>query len=358
MSEFDLHKLLQDVFAPQPGERVVVLADLPRDRFKNTPDWTDRRRMAEEWRAGFASLGLDVLPLVSYPATGSSNAELPENGEMEGRPVRLADVVASCNIAVAMTEFSATAPLTEWMKASSGRLRAASMPGVLRRMEQTALAADYVEVGRKARILAERLTRAESAEVTFSTGHVVRFDLRHRRARADDGHCRPGRHTQAINLPGGEAFIVPYEGEIPGDPSGTSGTLPVNRDGETVLLEVKGNRIVNVAGRGAAAVELRSFFETDPARCNVAELGFGCNDRAVVTGNVLEDEKAGMHWAYGRSEHLGGMTGPSAFSRPEHVVHHDIVYAPGCPITASLVRLTYAGGGHEDILREESYCVF
>ena len=33
---------------------------------------------------------------------------------------------------------------------------------------------------------------------------------------------------------------------------------------------------------------------------------------AEVTGCVLEDEKAGFHWAFGRSDHLGGVVGVPA----------------------------------------------
>lgn len=357
VSGFDLIRLLRDVFEPKAGERVVVLADRPHGALRDSPAWAERRRMAEEWRAGFAALGAEALPLLTYPATGSHNADLPAEGLLGERVVRVGDVVLACDIAVALTEFSATAPLNAWIRQSRGRLRAASLPGVERRMEQTALAADYAQVGRRARMLAERLTRAESAEVTFSTGHFVRFDLRYRRGYADDGRCAPGA-ARAINLPSGEAYVVPYEGERPGEPSRTEGVLPVERGGETILLNVRDNRIREVVGKGPAAAEWRKFFAEDPARANVAELGLGCNDRAVVTGNVLEDEKVGFHWAYGRSEHLGGVTGADAFLKPEHVVHQDLVYAPGCPVTVSLLRLIYPDGGHEDILREGVYCIF
>ena len=76
--------------------------------------------------------------------------------------------------------------------------------------------------------------------------------------------------------------------------------------GEMVRLEIARNRVVEVLGRNESAADLRNFLALDGARRNVAELGLGCNPRARVWGNVLEDEKAGPHIALGRSEHIGG----------------------------------------------------
>jgi hypothetical protein len=311
--------------------------------------------MAEEWRQAFARLGQPVHPLVSYPCTGAGNADLPEFGEADGKPVRLADLFAQTSIAVGMCQFSATAPLMAFARKLPA-FRAASMPNVLRRMEKSALAADYAQVARKCEILRERLARAESARLVFATGHEVTFDLRYRTAKADDGQCRgPGR---VINLPSGETFIVPYEGERAGEPSRTAGEIPVGRDGEVALLHVAANVIERVTGTGPLATHLRALYDADPARRNIAELGLGCNDRAIVTGNVLEDEKAGLHWAYGRSEHLGGTVGPDRFLKPENVLHHDIVYARGCPIAMRLVTLAYRDGTSEEILQDGDFVVF
>jgi leucyl aminopeptidase (aminopeptidase T) len=354
---FDLEKLLRDVFDPEPAERVLVMVDLPHGNLLDDPDWVERRRMAAEWIEGFRRLGADVRPLLSYPATPASNADLPETGAMEGKSARLADELASADIAVAMTRHSATAPLSVFIQRHPS-LRVASMPGVLRRMEQTSLGADYREVARKAHILRDLLIGAESAEIAFSTGHTAVFDLRFRTPHADDGLCtREKKGFRLINLPSGEAFIVPYEGERPGEPSRTRGTIPVSRKGDLALLRVEENRIVNIEGSGPAASFLREHFAVDPARRNVAELGLGCNDRAVVTGSVLEDEKAGFHWAYGRSEHLGGTVGPSAFARPENVLHHDIVYAPGCPIEVRRLVL-HKTSGAITVIENSCYRVF
>lgn len=354
---FDLHKLLRDVFDPDPSDSVLVMADEPRPGLSDDPDWADRRKMAAEWREAFKAFGSRVAPLLLYPASAGNNADLPEFGEQDGSRVRIADAIQSATLVVAMTRFSATAPLSAFVRSRTD-LRAASMPGVLRRMERSALAADYREVGRRARVLAERLDRAESAVVVFSTGHSCFFDLRFRNGHADDGDCTKSKKGfRLINLPSGEAFIVPYEGERPGMPSRTEGQIPFARDGDLAIFQIRQNRIEAIEG-SVLAERLSRHFDIDPARRNLAELGLGCNDCAIVAGNVLEDEKAGFHWAYGRSEHLGGVTGPGSFKDPANVVHHDVVYALGSPISISELTLIYPDGSREQLMLHGRYTIF
>ncbi|HMP74054.1 MAG TPA: aminopeptidase [Kiritimatiellia bacterium] len=355
MTTFNLPRLLRDVFDPQPGETALVIVDVPHGSIPDHQDWKDRRDMAADWQKALVELGVPTPPVLFYPATGANNGDLPLHGQLDGKTVVLHDLIAKANIVTAMTRYSATAPLS-MLTRRYPKLRVASMPNVLRRMEQSALAADYTEVARKANLLADLLERAERAEITFDTGHHVTFDLRHRHAHADDGMCRPDKQGfRLINLPSGEAFIVPYEGERPGDPSRTRGEIPLSWKGQTCVVHVEQNRITDISGPSPAAEELRAHFDVDPARRNIAELGLGCNDRAIITGNVLEDEKAGFHWAYGRSEHLGGTVAPDAFSDPAHVVHHDIVYAPGCPITIRRLDLLDPSGQAQAVIINGAY---
>jgi len=74
----------------------------------------------------------------------------------------------------------------------------------------------------------------------------------------------------------------------------------------------------------------------------IAEVAIGCNDKAVVTGNVLEDEKAGFHRAYGRSDRIGGTVGVAEFSSPDKVYHRDIVYAKDSPIVCSRLEFVFS----------------
>jgi len=359
----NLEKLLMDVFAPQPGEKVLVMSDLPRGEWADNERWADRREMAIEWHSAFqqlgTKLGFSVHPLLTYPATGAHNGPLPEEGEIDGQQIRFEEIFADTNIVVALTEYSATAPLIEFTQ-KLPNLRAASMPGVMKSMEQTALAADYSEVARKSHILAAKLDQALGAEVEFSTGHRMYFDLRNRKAEADDGQLHADKEgMRVINLPSGEAYIAPYEGELEGQPSQTEGTIPMMYGGELVLLRVQENRISEVIGDSPEAAQIRGYIAMDEARRNIAELGLGCNDKAIISGNVLEDEKVqGMHWALGRSDHIGGTVGVADFSDPAHVVHWDIVYPKGGPIEIARLVLEYEDGTSEEIIRDGQYTIF
>lgn len=339
----DIQKLFTDVFDPQPGETALVLLDTPHGQIADTPPWAQRRAMAERWHQALAQLGAKcgfrTLPLASYPATGAHNAQLPSAGLQAGLPIALDDLAAQATLVLALTQFSASAPLIGWTQRWP-RLRVASMPLVAPEMEATALAADHAQLARTCAALHDRLQQAEYAQIRFSNGDKLTLDLRFRTAHVDDGRLHMGKQPpRLVNLPSGEAYTALYEGERPATPSETRGVLPVEWRGEIVRLEIDRNRVIDVLGRGEAAADLRNMLALDGARRNIAELGLGCNPMARVWGNVLEDEKAGPHIALGRSEHLGGVIGPDAFEDPRHIWHHDFVYARESPIFMTELNL-------------------
>jgi leucyl aminopeptidase (aminopeptidase T) len=355
---FNVQKLFTDVFNPEKGETVLIIVDTAREKQKETPEWQRRHQMATEWHQEIESLGktigFDVLPIVKYPATFKQNADLPWS---EGEPSTLNEALSKATIALALTEFSASAPLIGWSK-SHADFRAASMPMVTKNMEQTSLAADYIEVGRRCRELKNILEGAQGIDVAFSTGHRCFFDVRFRECLTEDGYLpRNKEGFRLINLPSGETFYATYEGEK-GEPSLTSGELPIMKNGELVVFKVEENSIVEVIGEGKHANEFKDFFALDTARRNIAECAFGTNPEAVVTGNVLEDEKAGFHWAYGRSDHIGGITGVNSFISPANVVHFDWVYAKNSPISVKEATAIFDGNKTVTIIKNGDYLVF
>lgn len=372
----ELIALIRRVFSPTASDlRLAILVDLPDARLPDNPEWAARRRMAAEWAALLApkrdALGLDVR-LYAYRNVRTNNADLPASltrvepgrlsADAEGLDPAaaedLAQVVAGHSLILAPTELSATAPLK--LLARAHGFRAATMPGFAASMIP-ALRLDYGEVRRRVRVLKDLLDRAVRADLAFEVDgreeHVLALDLRHRSAHASDGVLdAPGT---AGNLPSGEAYIVPYEGERPGDPSRSAGVLPVQFGDGVVLFHVEANRAVRASGEGAAAAEHAAWLAREPAYGNLAELGLGVlADLGVEpVGEILLDEKLGLHVAFGRSDHFGGQVGAARFSSPEAVVHIDRVYLPVLQprVVARRVDLAFEDGSTVALMRDGSY---
>jgi len=377
LSRTDLVSLVERVFRPRAGDRAIaVLVDLPDAPTPDHEAWRVRRAMAADWarelREARAQTGLDA-DLVLYRNVGMNNAELPGEcwlhaggelpasaDELRGPPVSFDQVFAGHGILLAPTQFSTTAPLK--LQARRHGFRAATMPGFSAGMIP-ALKLDYVEVNRRVALLKGLLDRATEARLLFrvdgGAGHRLRLDLRHRTAHASGGLLHePGT---AGNLPSGEAYVVPYEGEREGDPSRTEGTLPVQLGGEVVLYRVAANRALGVEPGGAVAEAEAQRLAREPAYGNLAELGLGVLSELGVgaSGEVLLDEKLGLHIAFGRSDHFGGQIGPGQFSSPEAVVHIDRVYIDSLQprVVVAAAELELEGGAVLPLVREGRYVV-
>ena len=77
--------------------------------------------------------------------------------------------------------------------------------------------------------------------------------------------------------------------------------------GHPAKLTLEGGRLTEATGPEGEQL-LGILREHGDAGTNLAELGVGTNDRATLTGNVLEDEKilGTVHVAFGASIAIGG----------------------------------------------------
>jgi len=372
----ELVALVRRVFQPRPDETAMaILVDLPDARVPDDAPWAARRAIAEAWtqelRAHHADLGLDT-DLVVYPNVHTNNGDLPERAWVHrGGPLpsadsldpaaslALADLYATHPILLALTKFSATAPLK--LAAKRHPIRAATMPGFRADMIP-ALRLDYTEVNRRVHLLKNLLDQAEGADFRFDTPGGpcgLHLDLRHR-----PGHASGGLLTEpgmAGNLPSGEAYIVPYEGELPGDPSRTEGVMPVQFGDEVVRYRIAGNRALEVLSEGPKSRDEAALLAREPAYGNLAELGLGVLSAFGLKpiGEILLDEKLGLHLAFGRSDHFGGQVGPAQFSGPGAVIHIDRVYVPETQpdVKVLAVDLQFPDGGRLALMRDGEYVV-
>lgn len=344
MTAAELSALVSRVFQPTPDDaRLGVMIDLPDGKVPDDASWAARRAIAAEWVELLAGAGEGYeTSLLLYPNVHTNNGDLPARCWIHpGGPVpsTAAELDSAASVPMdavfdtfpmllALTKFSSTAPLK--VAARRHPMRAATMPGFSAEMIP-ALRIDYAEVNRRVDVLKALLDRATGADLVFRHAggeDRLHLDLRHRTAHASGG-LLPKRGV-AGNLPSGESYVVPYEGEVEGDPSRSAGVLPVQFGTEVVRYRIERNRAVEVLTHGPESDREASLLAREPAYANLAELGLGVLAAFGVkpVGAVLLDEKLGLHIAFGRSEHFGGQVGPSAFSSPEAVVHIDRVYVP------------------------------
>jgi hypothetical protein len=368
-------KLLQTVFKPGQGEQAItVLTDLPSAVSPDSPQWSDRRKICAEWyallRTNIHSLPFREVLFCCYNNVGSNNNDLPaqvyrmENGDTQvssvaRESVPLDDVLKRSSVVIAATEFSATAPLK--LLARKYGFRGATLPGFTRSMIPS-LSLDYEKIHARVMDIKERMDMADTIRAIFEVAGqstCVEFDVRYRTGHASGGLIRE-RGTVG-NLPSGEAYIVPYEGEQERVPSQTSGLLPVQFDDEIVFYQIENNRasIMKPSGKHARR-ELAKLLE-EPAYGNIAEVGIGVLGEwgLKACGSVLLDEKLGLHIAFGRSDHFGGIVGPSNFRRRENVIHIDRVYVPSLQpmITVREVTFRYSGGRQEMVMADGTLVV-
>ncbi|MFP4111475.1 MAG: hypothetical protein ACLFPQ_01670 [Candidatus Woesearchaeota archaeon] len=355
----DLTPLIEQVFSPKKGENVVILNDFPSDDLEIDNGFIARRAFARKWHHDFLKLSekkeFSVNEIITYEPTGANNKPLPKKGTQLGKEVdlpKLLDSLGKKDIVIALTKYSATAPLKEY--AEKNNFRGASMPGVDEDM--TGFEADYSLVKKKVDILADKLTKAKGAAVEFSTGHKMFFDLRGKvPGLKDNGDITKSGKTG--NLPAGEAYTCPYEGfEKKLGKSLTKGEIPMYIKEERMILKVSENKIIDIVGIGPKAEELKRFFEEDDARRYIAELGLGCNEKAEFCGKTIQDEKIeGMHFAYGYNGHFGGEIIKKKFKSEDTIVHQDIVYSTSAKVHVKLLELIYDDGSKETILEEGKY---
>ena len=375
LSGSELVALVKRVFQPRENEKnLAILIDLPDARVGDNPDWAIRRQIALGWLEALmqhqAELGM-APTLVLYRNAHTNNGELPEHCWLyRGGPLpavaedldpataqSFSELFAVYPILLVPTQFSATAPLK--ILAKRYPIRAATMGGFCEGMIP-ALRIDYTEVNRRVAYLKNKLDMASGADIRFAyPGGTaeLHLDLRFRQAHASGGLLPdPG---VAGNLPSGEAYIVPNEGET--EASRSEGILPVQFGSEVVLYRIAGNKAVDVLTQGPASRNEIEHLAREPAYGNIAELGLGVLAAFGIKpiGKVLLDEKLGLHIAFGRSEHFGGQVGPDAFSSPDAVIHIDRVYVSEmqADVAVESLDLVMDDGSRLALMRAGEYVV-
>ncbi len=277
--EHAVDTVIADCLGVAAGEDVLVVAD------------AETRELGDALRGRAAAAGADaVLALMD---------EREANGTEPPPPIAAA--LGAADVFVAPTSKSLSH--TQARKAASDAgARGATMPGVTTDMLARVMAVDFAALRARSAAVARALSDAGEAHLTCPRGSDLRLDLRGRDGISDDGNLKvPGAFG---NLPCGEGFIAPAGGE------GTvvaSSLAAIGLAAEPARLTVRDGRLAEATGPEGERL-LDALRAHGDAGVNLAELGVGTNERATLTGNVLEDEKilGTVHVAFGASAGIGG----------------------------------------------------
>ena len=305
-----LDTVMHQSLALKPDENVLVVTDSP-------------MQFLGELFAFGACRVTNQMRLIVMPVAENHGSEPPY-------PV----AKAMCETDVGLLLTSKSLSHTEAREtASASGARIASMPTITYEMALRTLCIDYCKMSRECEALASLLTTASALHISSAAGTDLHLNIRDRRGHPSTGlFTSPGAFG---NLPDGEAFIAPNEGEASGtlvidgtsmDPSIESATSI-----RPTVIEIQDGLANSVAGMGKAALEAVFDHIGDGAR-NIAELGIGTNPATQLTGNVLESEKVAgtAHVALGNNFHIGGTV-----NVPFHldgVITRPTVLADGTPL--------------------------
>lgn len=290
-------RIMEQVLAVQPGERLVIVTDFERPRSITDLLTTTGSRY-----------GLEVV-VVAMPARVMGGEE---------PPAAIAAAMRRADAIIVQTSHSMT-----HTNAEREALRAGARVCNIREVDEEmmvrgGMTADYDEVDRITRRGVALLAAATTARVTTPEGTDLQFDLTGRPAFGLSGFAREA--GQFSGLPDGEAAIAPLEGRTEGVLVAPYLIEKIGQVTEPFRMEVASGRIVRVEG-GAQAQALNAILgRKDPgARNFAAELALGTNPacREIPKSREVKKRLGQAHVANGDNLSLGG--------RVESAVHLDII---------------------------------
>jgi leucyl aminopeptidase (aminopeptidase T) len=166
--------------------------------------------------------------------------------------------------------------------------------------------ADYLAIAARTHQICRLMRETRSIRVTSPGGTDIVLPIAGREAHASSGLFRD--KGQWGNLPTGEAYLAPLEGQSEGIVVVDGSMAGVGITAEPIRIRVERGYATEITG-GSGAERLVQLLEPHghDGR-NVAEFGIGTNDRAILTGVILEDEKVmgTIHIAFGDNKSMGG----------------------------------------------------
>lgn len=232
--------------------------------------------------------------------------EMLEREAHGSEPPRLVSTaMKSANVVIAPTSKSLSHTKARFEATESGT-RFASMPTITEELMSRTMSADYKKIKEVSLKFCDLLSQGSEARLTTPAGTDLTFSIVSREAIADTGAL----HEEGAmgNLPAGEAFIAPIEGKTSGlavIDGAMAGVGPIE---SPIDMVVKDGYVIEIGGGAEAEALSKLLSDKGKEAKNIAELGIGTNENAILSGSPLEEEKimGTIHVAIGDNSTIGG----------------------------------------------------
>jgi leucyl aminopeptidase (aminopeptidase T) len=279
-------RVVEEYLGVKRGEKFVVVTD-----DQTSPDLADALMLAA-WEIG-------------NDATNIVIRSRQQSGQEPPDVVREAMVCADVCLCAASRSLYHTQ--AKGAAQASGTRGAFNAPHLASAWTKGAMTADFLEIRAVGIRLAERLRRAEMVRVTSPAGTDMTVYTGGREPKAWlSGVCRNPGEVSAY--PAGEVSFPPIEGQSHGRIVVERIMTDIGKLAEPIVLTIEAGECVGIEG-GEEADRLRALVDSVPGARNLAELGIGTNQMAVIGELITESKKAygTAHFALG--DNAGGYGG-------------------------------------------------
>lgn len=272
-----------DCMGLKPGERVAVITDEP------------CRLIGQAMFQTVRDLGNDVFFIEITPRR--TNGEEP--------PKEVAEMMLTMDVVLIPTSKSMTHTNAKRSAQAKGA-RIATLPGVTEDMMVRCMNADYNKIAALTDKIADLMEKSSVIKVTAPAGTEITMPVEGRKAYRSHGLFR--EKGKGGNLPTGEAFLAPLEDQSQGIVVVDGSMAGIGMLKQPIHIVVKNGYAKEIAGGDEAKKLIDLLNIHGQLSRNVAEFGIGTNDKAKITGVILEDEKVmgTIHIAFGDNVSMGG----------------------------------------------------
>ena len=260
---------------------------------------------------------------------------MPER-EVNGQepPDSIAELMTKFDAVICPTAKSLT-HTTARRNACEAGARVGTMPGITEEVMIRTMGADYHQIAERTNKLSKILDPASMVHVTTEAGTDIMIPIN-----GIDAISSTGLVTEKGkfgNLPSGESYLMPEEGKSNGVFVVDASFAGIGKiESQPIRVTVENGYAVKIEG-GEEAKRLDEMLKPlGNDAYNIAELGIGTNDQAIVTGMILEDEKVmgTAHIALGNNMSMGGTCNvgihvDGVFFKPTIKVDNQIIMKDG-----------------------------